>query len=795
MKINFLAGALPLTKSYKQTKTGVEKTSYPHMFEVTSFEEDITTIKQLADVIKKHAALGHCMLKGQLNRPLVKESRAGSTDRNGATQWICLDIDGLSPSQITPTGTNVYGIEELLKDLGLGDISYVLQWSASHGISDTNIRAHVMMLLDRQVAAALIKQWLIQQNHAVEMLAKGTTLTKTAHALSWVLDITACQNDKLIYIAPPKLTGIPDPLGKTPRISAVIKKKPHFVFPGVVNSVATNQDLTEKRIAELRKAANMPARKHVLKQSGQHQVLAKPDASIITDMRTERGFVYFNLNGGDSWAYYHPEENPDYIHNFKGEPVYLTKELLPEYWAQITSTASRTDSNGVTYLAFCDRRTSSYWRGTYNAATDELDLYHAKTETILRHFAGQYGVPLADDIPEWDMAFNPHDSVRVDFDNRTINTFQLTKYMRNMKVLKKPPQCPPVIFKIMHHALGSDADVTAHFVNWVAFILQQRTMTRTSWVLHGTQGTGKGILMNQILRPIFGSNQTVVKRLEEFNEQYNAYMQNCFLVFVDEFQIKALNNERGAMSKIKNFITEPRVPVRAMYQGAFEITNYTNWIFASNEADSMMVPANDRRTNVAKFQPDALQITQAEIDQIENELQLFHDFLVHYPVDEEAAHTPLETADRNILISISETSLDATAKAVLEGDMGFFIDQLPSSDKFQGNVMQQNRIDDYKDTLKDIIARTDTVTGKVNISRDELQGLFKFCNDKVPDSPNKFTTMLKHHRVYTTKVWINNKAVYGISVKWVDLKEFGKYVKDYFTPKTAAPAKQAAKTR
>lgn len=794
MKIHFLEGYVPLTKSYKSTKNGIEKSSYPHMFEVTSHETDVQNPKQFAAALSKHAALGHCLLKGELTRPLVKESRAGTTDRNGTTQWICLDLDGLPTSyELTdPAGDPyviAYGIDDLLKDLGLGDITYVLQWSASHGITDPNTRAHVMIFLDRPVSVALVKQWLIQMNHNTPILRDQTSLTKTACSLSWVLDITACQNDKLIYIAPPVLTGIKDPMGKTPRISVEYRKKQAYVFPQTVNSIATNRDLTDRRILELRVLAGMPKRKINYKLVGPHEVLVKPDASIITDMKQERGFVYFNLNGGDSWGYYHPENNPDYIFSFKGEPVYLTKELLPEYWAQICSTASRTGSNGITYLAFCDRRTSAYWRGTYNAATDDLDLYHAKTETMLRHFAGQYGVPLADDIPEWDMSFNPHDSVRVDFDAHTINTFQLTKYMKNMKVGKKPPTCPPTIMKVMHHALGSDPDITAHFVNWVAFILQNRAMTRTSWVWHGNQGTGKGLLMNQILRPIFGQQQTVVKRLEEFNEQYNAYMLNCFLVFVDEFQINALDNERGAMSKIKNFITEPRVPVRAMYQGAFEADNYTNWIFASNESGSMTVPANDRRTNVAAYQPHKLVISQSEIDAIEGELQQFHDFLVHYPVDVDAAHTPIESNDRNILISISETSLDSTAKAITEGDMGFFIDQMPSTEKYAGNALAQGRIDDYKATLKELIIRTNLATGKVNISRDELQTMFRYCNDKVPESPNKFTTMLKHHRIYTTKVRIGTKSVYGVQVKWADLQNFGHYVKDHFTPAKKAVTK------
>ena len=100
--------------------------------------------------------------------------------------------------------------------------------------------------------------------------------------------------------------------------------------------------LTHKRIAELRDAMGLPTKKIKYKVVGTQEVMLQPDESVITETKTERGFVYFNLNGGDSWAYYHPENNPDYILNFKGEPAYLTKELLPDYWQQLTNTGSST---------------------------------------------------------------------------------------------------------------------------------------------------------------------------------------------------------------------------------------------------------------------------------------------------------------------------------------------------------------------------------------------------------------------------------------------------------------------
>ena len=348
-------------------------------------------------------------------------------------------------------------------------------------------------------------------------------------------------------------------------------------------------------------------------------------------------------------------------------------------------------------------------------------------------------------------------------------------------VAKEVKQCPPNIFRVIHHALGGDADITEHFINWVAYILQKRDRTLTSWVLHGTQGTGKGILMSRILRPIFGMNQTTVRRMEEFKQPYNAYMKQCFLVFVDEVQTKALIDENGIMANIKNFITEPFVTIRQMYAQAVECRNYTCWLFASNKPDPIQIDREDRRTNVGKYQPNKLVITDKDLEKIEKELQAFHDFLLCFKLDEIAAATPLETEDRKTLISISENAIDSVASALLVGDMGFFIDQLPTSDKYQTNAMLANKVADYKTVLLDLLKRTDALTGKVNVARDELRTIFEYTVGKIPESPNKFTSLLKHHRIHIKKVWGGVKTVNGISCEFKDVSNFDKYLKAHFS--------------
>ena len=738
MNIIFLEAAVPLTKTYSKASGAIVKTPYPFVWEFTSHSEQCKSLTELEHLLKTHAALGHCALKGTISRPLIKESRAGSTDTNGTTEWIVLDLDGL-PETIDVNGRQTpLTIDLFLAEMGLADVSYVVQWSASYGIENQRLRAHVFMMLDKAYAAPLLKQWLVQKNHEVPLLHGSMGLTKTGNSISWPLDISACQNDKLIYIAPPVLKGIKDPMGKTPRISLVKRKYDKLSLGSMVSSSSKNKELTHKRIADLREEFGLPARKIAYKMHGNTEVMLKPDECIITEMKTERGFVYFNLNGGDSWAYYHPENAPDYILNFKGEPAYLTKELLPDYWQQLTGTGSstRTSSSGVTYLAFLDRVTGVYWRGTYEAGSDCLDINPAKNETQLRHFAKQYGVPMGDFVPEWDLVFDPHDIVRVDAQNRVLNRFQPTQYMLNAST-KQPKAIPKTILKVMDNALGGDAETLEHFINWLATIVQTRDRTRTAWVLHGTQGTGKGILTSDILRPLFGAH-TASRRMEELNEKYNHFMEGAFLVFVDEVQTKALQNERGVMAKLKNFITEPLVPIRAMYANATEVRNFSNWIFMSNMPDPISIDKEDRRINVAKYQPNKLVITDAEVKAIPRELQAFYDYLVNYPADFDRAGTVLQSADRDTMISISESSVDTVGSALLRGDFSFFIDQLPTDNSHLRNSLQANRVKDYELVLRNLIARTQP-GGSCTISREELRTMFDFAVGGMPTSPNKFT--------------------------------------------------------
>jgi len=805
MKLTFLNASVPLTKSYTKLADGtIEKSSYPNVWEVSSITEQIKTLAEFETAITKHAALGNCLLKGNVMRPLERESRKDSTDRNATTEFLCLDIDGIEPTftSIVQRTNPVTGeledhesvipvtVDTILEALGMKHVSYIVQWSGSMGIGNNTLRCHIFIMLTKPVSAPLIKQWLIQKNHEVNILKAHQQLTKTGNSLSWGLDITACQADKLIYIAPPTLKGIKNPLGRTPRIALISKKDDTYDLAGKINSTDQNRALTDARVLELRDRDGLPKRKLTYKHMGGHEILVKPGECIATETKTDRGFVYFNLNGGDSWAYFHPENNPDYIFNFKGEPVYLTKELLPAYWETLSHQAYRVASNGLTYLAFLDKATSTYYRGTYDQIDDVLNIYPAKNESMVRQFADANGLRLGPNIPEWTMEFNPTNGVRVDFQNQVVNTFERTIYMKADMPAKKIKQCPPKIFEIISHILCHDLEAIEHFMNWLAVIAQNLDQTRTAWVFQGTQGTGKGILFERVLAPLFGMTQTVIKRSAELNEKWTDFVEGKFIVFIDEIQTSALHDEAGAIGNLKSLIANPSASIRAMNRNAYRVNNYTCWIFSSNKSDPVSIPKNDRRFNVAPYQAIPFpKPTDEWLDSIAtDELQNFWWYLLCYTADKALAATPLDNQARATLIELSQTTSESTADAIREGDIQFFIDQLPTSDAYKSDSRMMLKVELYRRALFDIMSRARPDTPH-HLRRDEIYALFDYTVGGMSPSPATFTRFLGHRKLIIKPIVIpGHKTERGLITTWTAIDKFPALTKTYFGDMAKAKA-------
>ena len=436
---------------------------------------------------------------------------------------------------------------------------------------------------------------------------------------------------------------------------------------------------------------------------------------------------------------------------------------MPEYWAKLQQATNsyQPNSRGIIYLAFRDFKSSNYYNGTYDTSTDQLNLAMAKNESQLRQFMAQYGQTLGEFVPDWNLTWNPHNPVRVDPVKQELNMFQPSPFFQQTQ-LPEVHQVPPTIYKVINHVLGGETETIAHFLNWLACIVQYQTRTGTAWVWQGTQGTGKGVLFHHILTPLFGDVNVVSKRMEELESEFTGFMENKFVVFIDEIEAGKSLYHTKVTAKLKNLIVEPTISIRRMYTPAYMATNYSNMIFASNKPAAVEIAPDDRRFNVGPYQTSPIQLTATEVDiDIPSELEAFFAFLKNYPADADAARKPINTAAKQAIVDVSRTAIDSMADALLSGNLEFFWAYLSSDKGTHLNSLQALKYMPFRELVVNIVN-----TQEKKLSREDLYVLAEWCVGGMPSSPHKFTALLRHHRIRLVQIWKNNRNVKGVTVNW-----------------------------
>lgn len=775
LQLNFLEAAVPLTKVFLPNG---EKQPYPNMKNFTSHTEVVSSIEEFHKVLVAHSKQGHCLLKGKLTRNLNNESRANSTQSGDKTQWLCLDFDGLE----TPD------IDDELAKMGIGDVSYVIQYSASHGLSDSmgKINAHIFMLLEGELYAPILKAWLMDKN--LNCFKSQLSLSKTGSVLHWPLDITACQNDKLLYIAPPIFKKpLTDPLHHRIRL---VKRKRNAIPLEKINETNINGLKADARthLNFLRKEAGLPARKGQTKWKGPIEYESKPDVCTVTGIKDCGDWVRLNINGGDSWAYCYAKNNPELIHDFKTDTWYLTKELVPHHYAEIL--ADRAESNatpsedGDLILAFIELKTGEYYKGLWNPGTDKLELYRARDRAQLGDWVMSFGQVPPEFPPHWEITYDPHGDWTVDEENKRINTFKPSRYMKLSADLEKAPKDFPNIHRMIRHFLGEVNDNTAlsdHFLNWFAVIFQRKDKPLTAWVNHGVQGTGKGFFMSKVVTPLLGKENVAEVGIGNIEDQFNGWQEGKLFINVNEIDVDDFSAKGRVEARFKMLITDKVMPVRRMRQTMSQEPNFGSYLFSSNKKKPVMIPTDDRRYNVGNRQ--AIKLVPPSEDDVANELEAFAQWLLAHKADVKLANSIVHTEAREAIQRLSMNSHEETSLAILNGDFDpLWMNMIDEAWLARGtNFNEEERI--YNDLIRGIGKQIHEGHYKQSLSRDDMGIIFRRNVGNTPTAPNKLTSFLRNNGIETKKIHHKDRKVYGIHVIWKVSDEIMKELEQEFGDK------------
>jgi len=156
-------------------------------------------------------------------------------------------------------------------------------------------------------------------------------------------------------------------------------------------------------------------------------------------------------------------------------------------------------------------------------------------------------------------------------------------------------------------------------------------------------------------------------------------------------------------------------------------------------------------------------------------------------MDKFAASTPLQSAARNTLIELSQTTSESTSSALQDGNIQYFLDQLPTGNAYKTNLQVMQKVDEYRKCLLDIMMRTRN-NGSCNIRRDELFILFEYCVGGMSRSPTTFTKFLGHRQMAIKPISIEGKTERGVSITWAEPDKMPELLNNYFPEHKGAKA-------
>lgn len=741
MQLTFLQADKPLTKKYtRRDDGGYDSESYPMLFRVTSHVEDVKTIDEFSNALKKHAELGHCLHTGSLDRPLENESRRGHHDRDEQRRWIVLDLDGL---------TSFNGVDEFLAELpeAFRQTSYVVQHSPSSGIKP-GLRAHVFFMLDRDESMQDIKTWIMHTNLVTEKLRDEITLTAKDFALSYPLDRIANDNGRVVYITPPECVGFEDPIDT--RITVVKKSGGDVLRHDFRSSVVSDvKQLERVHVDKLRADKGLPksrAKEYYEQGHGGIEILRRTlteKGRVHPVRRDTDNIVRCNIDDGDSEAYFYYVSHPKLIRNHKGEPALYMEEVDPEYYAKVAMPEAKQAWEKDKQAFIIRNADDDRWYQGTRKGEDIIDQPHVvgsepKYQAWFRQHSPGLVPPAPDEIETWQIRFEPSLDSQWNPDKLIFNTWRKSELMKNATYRSKAPE---TIEKIVRHVTGGGEEEYDRFTNWLAYILQNRRKTGTAWIFHGVQGTGKGLLVDRVLTPIIGHDYVAKVQSRNLKAEFNSFLEKALIVNLDEFDLYDAGHESSAvMQALKMWITDVRFNIRRMHTNHLQLENFSNFIITTNSQNSIPIPAGDRRFSFGLRQEEKLVVPPDVIDQINDELEQYAGYLMNYEVDKQLAHIALENEAKVRAAELSKNTVEEFATAVLTGDLRYFIDL--SREHVSGQDMY-SALGTFRQGLNQWI--TDAKAGKESaIHVDELLCAYKVMTGNSKHTGAKFKKSMEH---------------------------------------------------
>lgn len=237
------------------------------------------------------------------------------------------------------------------------------------------------------------------------------------------------------------------------------------------------------------------------------------------------------------------------------------------------------------------------------------------------------------------------------------------------------------IHALMNNLMKDDYRRLEYFINWLASALITLRKNGTAIVFKGEQGTGKGVLYEQIIQPVVGEKYTYTFSNQDLKNNFNKNMMNKLFVVGNE--IKGNFREGNSIYEtLKMWVTDSDLRIEMKGIDAFNVKNYFNILIFSNHDTPLQIQAKDRRytvfgtknrklINVAK-EDFGYNSTADFIQGIRSELENFIIDLFCYDFDTVKARVPMYTFEKESIYYSSVSKAEIFGDAIKNKDFEYF---------------------------------------------------------------------------------------------------------------------------
>jgi len=324
----------------------------------------------------------------------------------------------------------------------------------------------------------------------------------------------------------------------------------------------------------------------------------------------------------------------------------------------------------------------------------------------------------------------------------------------------------PHISALLLNLLRDDMERVEYFINWLSTALVTLRKIGTAIVFKGIQGTGKGLLYEQIIQPVVGEKYTYTFSNQDLKSQFNKNLQNK--LFVTGNEIKGDFREGNHIYEtLKMWITDKDLRIEAKGKDAFQINNYFNVLIFSNNETPLQIQASDRRYTV--FETKERQIIQIAkedfgykgtsefVEGIRRELDSFVCDLFKYDFNVHKARIPAITKEKYNIYLASVKKSEIFANALKTKDIEFFENimldyvELMDNETFErlcnkfrivivkNQFQKLDKIETYNQVKKELFKELES-SGEVN--NNILSFLYVISTGEKPENTQKIGTAL-----------------------------------------------------